>query len=166
MSRLIALPMRVAVMTAVVASVAVGQPALEPPSPPIIELRLASDKLAPGFDVRRDIGHGEQPNVFFLAPDPVVSDADVVRARARRAPDGLVVELEVSDAAAARLRETTATHVGRYLAVLANGRLAAASSIMQSVPTRNTMNVGLSLPPAAADSVRSRVAARWPRSGR
>ena len=163
MSRLLTLSMRAAVLTAVISCAGIGQPAPPGPvPPPILELRLASDKQAPGFSVRRELASGDQPSVFFLASDNVVSDADIVRARTRPAPDGIEVEVQLSDAAAARLRETTANNIGKYLAVLANGRLTAPATIMGSVPTRNTVTLGLNLPATAADSVRSRVAARWP----
>ena len=103
-----------------------------------------------------------QPGVLYLDSAIVVSDADLVRARARPTPDRLVVDVELSDAAAARLRETSGNSVGKYMAVLAHGRFAGAATIMGSIPRGNSMTVGLTLPAAAADSVRSRVAARWP----
>jgi preprotein translocase subunit SecD len=163
MSRLVALPVCAAVLTVAISCAGIAQ--ANPPgpvSPPILELRLASDKPAPGFSAQRNFESRDQPAVLYLDSTVVVSDADLVRARTRSAPDGLVMELTLSDAAAARLRETTANSIGKYMAVLAHGTFAGAATIMTSIPTRTSVNVGLTLPVAAADTVRSRVAARWP----
>lgn len=167
MSRLVTVPLRAAVLTAVISCAGISQPAPSGPvSPPILEVRLASDKPAPGFSVRQDQESSDQPSVLFLASDNVVSDADIVRARTRPAPDGIVVRIQLSDAAAARLREITASNIGKYMAIVGHGRFAGAATIMASIPRGNSVTVGLTLPAAAADSVRSRVAARWPAPSR
>src|SRR5215207_10725013 len=123
MSRLGTAPVRAAVLTAMISCAGLGQPTpAGPVPPPILELRLASDKLAPGFSVRRDQESGDQPSVLFLAADDLVSDADLVRVCAKSATDGLVVRIQLSDAAAARLREASASNIGKYMAVFAHGR--------------------------------------------
>jgi preprotein translocase subunit SecD len=163
MSRLVSVSLRAAVLTAVISVAGIAQPAPPTPaSPPILELRLASATPAPGFSVRRDQESGDQPTVLYLASDNVVSDADLVRARARPAPDGIVVEIQLSDVAAARLREIAANNIGKYMAVFGQGRLAGSATIMAPIPRGNRVTVGLTLPAAAADSLRSRIAARWP----
>jgi preprotein translocase subunit SecD len=135
-----------------------GAPAL----PPILELRLASATPAPGFTTRHESPGGDQPKVLFLAPRSLVSDTDLVRARTSPAAEGIVVEIAVSDAAAARLREATGNNIGKYVATFARGRFGGAAVIMNAIPRGNTATVALTLTPAAADSVRSLVAARWP----
>jgi hypothetical protein len=131
-------------------------------SPPIIDLRLASANPMSGFSAMQGIGGIDELSVVYLAPAAVVSDEDVMKARTRPATDGLVLEILLSNEAAARLRQTTATNIRLYLAVLANGRLAGTAIIMESIPKGNRVTVGLTLSPAVAEAVRARVAARWP----
>lgn len=166
MSQFPVLLLRAAVLMLMTTHAAGAQPTSSKAAPPpIIELRLASSSRASGFTLRRELPSGDQPRVLFLAAGTVVADADLVRARTRPAPDGIVVEIVLSDAGATRLREATARNIGKYMAILAHGRFAGSAIIMASIPRGNRVSIGLTLPPAAADSVRSHVAARWPGPG-
>jgi preprotein translocase subunit SecD len=111
--------------------------------------------------VRHEQSTSDQPKVLFLASGNIVSDMDLVRARTRPAPDGIVVEIVLSDAAAARLRQVTANNIGKYLTIFSYGRFAGSATIMGAVPRGNKVTVGLTLPPTTADSVRSAIATRW-----
>jgi hypothetical protein len=131
-------------------------------SPPIIDVRVASTKFTSGFTGMPSVGDSTVPRTLYLAPATIVSDEDVLKVRTGPATDGLVLEIVLSSEAAARLRQTTATNIGQYLAVLANGRLAAAAIIMASIPTGSRVSIGLILPPDAAVTMRALVLARWP----
>ena len=134
----------------------------EPVSPQVLDVRLASDKAAPGFQVRQHFSVDGQSREFFLESKSVLSDQDITRARTKPTADGMVVEVLLTAAAAARLRETTANNIGKYMAVLAHGRLASAATIQSTIPRADQLTIGLTIPAALADTVRSRVAARWP----
>lgn len=163
MSRLSGVPVRAVVLTAVISCAGLAQAnAPRPASTPVLAVRLASDKPAPGFSERRDVKGGDQPSVLFLSSKSVISDVDMLHARATAARNGLVVEIMLSNSAALHVRETTASNIGKYMAILADGRLAGSATIMSPVPRTNRLTVGLTLPAEAADSVRSLIEARWP----
>jgi preprotein translocase subunit SecD len=146
---------------------AVAQPVrAQGASPPLLEFRLAAATPGAGLTDRHEWHSGGQAGVLFVAPTGVVSDTDVVRARTSPAPDGIIVEIVLSESAAARLREATANNVGKRIAIFARGRFAGAPVVATSIPKGTSATVGLTLPPAAADSLRALVAARWPPRGR
>jgi preprotein translocase subunit SecD len=152
----------VALSSAAVAQGVRGQAAL----PPLLEFRLADATQGPGLTERHESHRDDQPRVLFVASTAVVSDTDLVGARTSPARDGLVVEITLSEAAAARMRAATANNPGKYLAVFARGRLSGAAVVATTIPLRTSATVGLTLPPAAADSLRRLVADRWPARGR
>lgn len=162
MTRLVAVCARAALLAVVVSATSIGQTSSPQSSAsPILELRLADTMSGPGFSVRRELEGVGRPNVFYLASEGVVGDADIAHARTRQTADGIAVEIRLSESAAARLRETTASNIGKYLAVIVRGRLMEPAPIVGAVPRGNALTVGVQLARAEADSVRSRIASRW-----
>lgn len=132
---------------------------------PRIEIRLADIKESPGFRRRPERLAALPRNAdVFLDTTNVVSHRDIREARTHVTPDGLGLDVILSEAAATRLRETTGRNVGRYIAVVVNGRLALAALIMGATPAPGTRNLSISLelPPGHAQELRADVAARWP----
>lgn len=163
MSRFVMLQVHATVLAAAFSSSALSQGSAAPSArPPVLEVRLASSSPVLGYQLMPTASGAFVDSVVYLAPASVISDVDVARARTKPAADGLVVEILLSDVAATRLRETTGNSIGQHLAVLANGELAAKSIIMSAIPRGNRLTLGLLLAPDGADSVRARIAARWP----
>ena len=133
-----------------------------PPAPPIIDVRLASEQPAPGFAERRELDVADGPRAIYLASVSVITDADVTRARTRPQPSGLVLEITLADSTARRVHEVTANNIGKHMAVLLNGRMNGPPPRIMAGVRANRLSLALTLSPAAADSVRSLVAARWP----
>lgn len=133
-----------------------------PTTDPIVELRLAREREAPGFTIRQQVLEDGRPRELFLAGEVAPGEADITRARTRPAPDGLVLEVVLTDAAAARLRMLTGNNIGKYMAVSADGQPAGAATILQAIPGGNRMSIGLTLPSGSVDTIRAQVAARWP----
>ena len=84
------------------------------------EIRLAEDQPAPGL---RETRVGESEQVVYLHTATVVTNDDVERSRVvpgdRPEDYGVVVELNA--AGAQKMREATAGHIGRPMAVLVDG---------------------------------------------
>jgi len=160
-------PLQAVALTVLMNCAAPGKTStLETSAPPILQIRLASDTPTPGFDVRDQFNVDGRPVQVFLTKTNVVSDPDIIRARTRPGPDGIIVQIVLTDEGADRLRAATAANIGKLMAVIAHGRLAAAATIVQSIATGNSVSLGLSLTAEVADSVRSRVAMRWPQAPR
>ena len=98
---------------------------------------------------------------FYLADTALVSDDDIITARTdTSARNGLVLEIRLKPAAAARFQEFTEHNIGGRLAVLLNGQLSGTlPRILDPISTPRLTLVGL--PPGEAQRFAAPVAARW-----
>jgi hypothetical protein len=88
-----------------------------------IEFRLAEHEPADGLVEARI---GDTSDTVFLHPRPLVTNRDIVEARAVLKGDVPAIEVEFASEVHAKLRAATHAHVGRPLAVLIDGRVVAA----------------------------------------
>lgn len=132
-----------------------------PDGNPLIELRLAATERA--ADRTRVEVDGA---TLYLHPTPVLSDPDIMAARARatRDPDGplLLLDLRIKRAAGARLQETMQNAIGTRMAMLFNSAVVAAPVIRTPVGADTAMQLQMRVadPALAVELVR----ARWPES--
>jgi preprotein translocase subunit SecD len=127
---------------------------------PIIELRFAHDAPAPGLTYMESVSGKRR---VYVEEGNIVSDDGIRRVHAKPTADGLVLDVQFSQEAGARLVDATSRADGRQIAVLINSRLVAAVPVANAFPigTRR-ITIGLELPTSAAAATAARIAARWP----
>ena len=85
------------------------------------EVRLAEDQPVSGLIVARLPDSGR---VIYLHPEIVVSNDDIAQSWVSQdGPDRFGVAVELLPSGADRMRQATATHVGRPVAILIDGRI-------------------------------------------
>lgn len=124
---------------------------------PFIRIRLAQEAEAPGSRRMEQVGSGQ---AYFIAAEDVITDEHIQTARAIETATGLNVNIRLTDEGTARLRETTARHMGERLALLVGSRLMSAPVIRAELGSP-TATMGLTLPPDEARSVAAAIAARF-----
>jgi hypothetical protein len=156
------------VLFAIVQSSCVRQNAtVPPPTPaPFVEMRLASTGPRPGYTLRaEELGEG-MPRRIYEGPS-IITDADFVNIRSRpiRDSSGIDIQLMLSGEAATRMRETLARHLREYAVILIDGKLEAASLIVEAIPGpgNNVLSMQLERSRRTTDSLQARIVARWPR---
>ena len=87
------------------------------------ELRLAEPKPSPGLTA---VKRGDSPDTIYVSATPVVTNEDIVGARVVDVDGRFAIGLEFTSKAAERLRAATASHVGKPIAIMINGRVASA----------------------------------------
>lgn len=98
------------------------------------EVRLAEEHAAPGL---REARVGESDRVIYLHQDLVISNVDI--RESRRVPGDDPTEFHVAvrftAAGAQKMREATASHIGRPLAILIDGSVVAAPVLRGPIGT-------------------------------
>jgi preprotein translocase subunit SecD len=83
------------------------------------EVRLAEDRPIPGLVVGQVVDSGR---VIYLHPEVVVSNEDIAQSWVvQDGPDQFGVSVQFLPSGAERMKQATATHVGRPVAILING---------------------------------------------
>lgn len=102
-----------------------------------------------------------ESSMLHLDPQPAVSDRDIVSARLSEGPNQVILALELTADAAARMGRVTSTNIGSRMALLIDGQVISAVVIRSAgaVP-----HVEVAVPRAAADAARlsTRVHGKWP----
>lgn len=96
------------------------------------EVRLAEDAPGPGL---REAPVGTEPRVVYLHDRVVVSNDDIVTAQVvpGRDPDRYGIEIRLSAEGSERMRAATRTHLGRPMALLIDGLVAAAPTVRSEI---------------------------------
>ncbi len=95
------------------------------------EVRLAEYTPVPGLQVARVSGDSR---LVYLHPELVVGNDDVARAWVvEDGVSGFAIEVELHGAGADRMRQATANHVGRPIAILLDGAVAMAPTLRSPI---------------------------------
>jgi len=95
------------------------------------EVRLAEAQPAPGLIVAR-VAYSEE--LVYLHPDPIVANDDIAQSWVLEdAPDRFGVSVHFLEAGAQRMRQATANHVGRPVAILIDGEVVTAPILRSAI---------------------------------
>jgi hypothetical protein len=140
--------------------------------PVSLELRLAEGSPGPGLVPAAVYGQGKtvylHPEVQLAKPDIVRVEAkpDIVRVEAvkTRIGQGLILQIWLTRAGAARLKEATGSHIGDSLAVLIHSVVMAVPVIQQAIggDPKLPIDMGVPLEPKEAQQLAASVSKTWP----
>jgi hypothetical protein len=124
-----------AVGIAVVSMGALGQIWMHGTTPVLaavqFEVRLAEEKPVPGLVVAQVPDSGR---LIYLHPEIVVSNDDIAQSWvSQESPDGYSVAVQFLPSGAERMRQATANHVGRLVAILINGNVVIAPVVRSPI---------------------------------
>lgn len=96
------------------------------------EVRLAEDQPAPGLREAKVAGSNRS---VYLYDSVIVSNGDIASARAvpGSGPSDYSVNIEFNTAGAARMHDATASHVGKLIAILLDGRVVMAPTLRSPI---------------------------------
>lgn len=95
------------------------------------EVRLAEDRPIPGLVVAQGADSGR---VIYLHPEIVVNNDDIAQSWVfQDGPDRFGVSVQFLPAGAERMRQATATHVGRPMAILIDGAVVMAPVVRSPI---------------------------------
>jgi SecD-like export protein len=96
------------------------------------EVRLAEDQPAPGL---RTAAVGNSNRTIYLHPEIVVTNSDIERSSviAGDAPARFWIDVRLNAAGAAKMREATANHLGKPVAILINGDVVTAPTLKSPI---------------------------------
>jgi preprotein translocase subunit SecD len=96
------------------------------------EVRLAEDQPAPGL---RTAAVGNSNRTIYLHPEIVVTNNDIERSRviAGDAPARFWIDVRLNAAGAAKMRQATANHLGKPVAILINGDVVTAPTLKSPI---------------------------------
>lgn len=102
------------------------------------EVRLAETQPVAGLIVGRVAGSGR---VIYLHPEMIVTNDDIAQSWVRQDdPDHFSVSVEFLEAGAQRMRQATATHVGRPVAILIDGKVVTAPVVRSTISNSAWIN--------------------------
>ena len=131
--------------------------------PVSLELRLAEGSPAPGLVPAAVYGQGK---TVYLHPEPELSNTDIVRVEAvkTRIGKGLILQIWLTRAGAARIKEATSRHIGDSLAVLIDTVVMAVPVIQQAIGSDPELpiDIGVPLEPKEAQQLAASVSQTWP----
>ena len=98
------------------------------------EIRLAEERPAPGLREAKVSGSGRS---IYLHAETIVTNSDIAEARVvpGDGPAQYYVDVKFNAAGAEKMRGATENHIGKHLAMLVNGEVAAAPVIRTAVST-------------------------------
>jgi preprotein translocase subunit SecD len=96
------------------------------------EVRLAEDQPAPGL---RTAAVGNSNRTIYLHPEIVVTNNDIERSSviAGDAPARFWIDVRLNAAGAAKMRQATANHLGKPVAILINGDVVTAPTLKSPI---------------------------------
>jgi hypothetical protein len=95
------------------------------------EVRLAEAQPAPGLIVARAT---DPARLLYLHPEAIVTNDDVARSfLLPDGPDRFSISVEFFDPGAARMRQATANHIGRPVAILIDGEVVMAPFVRSPI---------------------------------
>ena len=131
--------------------------------PVSLELRLAEGSPGPGLVPAAVYGQGK---TVYLHPEAQLSNSDISRVEAvkTRIGKGLILQVWLTRAGAARIKEATGRHIGDSLAVLIDTVVMAVPLIQQAIGSnpRLPIDIGLPLEPKEAQQLAASVSKTWP----
>ena len=102
------------------------------------EVRLAETRPAPGLIVARV---SEPGGSLYLHPELIVTNDDISQSWITQdGPDRFAVSVQLLDPGAQRMRQATAAHLGRPLAILIDGEVVAAPVVRSPVGASATIS--------------------------
>jgi hypothetical protein len=97
-----------------------------------LEVRLAETQPAPGLIVARAAFDSER--LLYLHPEPIVTNDDIAQSWVTEdEPDRFGVSVHFLEAGAQRMRQATANHVGRPVAILIDGVVVTAPTVRSAI---------------------------------
>jgi hypothetical protein len=131
--------------------------------PVSLELRLAEGSPGPGLVPATVYGQGK---TVYLHPEVQLAKPDIVRVEAvkTRIGQGLILQIWLTRAGAARLKEATGSHIGDSLAVLIHSVVMAVPVIQQAIggDPKLPIDMGVPLEPKEAQQLAASVSKTWP----
>lgn len=95
------------------------------------EVRLAETQPVPGLIVARVVDSGR---TIYLHPEMIVTNDDIAQSWVLQdGPDRFGVSVELLEAGAQRMRQATAAHLGRPVAILIDGEVVAAPVLRAAI---------------------------------
>ena len=126
------------------------------PSHPIIELRIAQTRAAPGYAPRQ-----VADTTFYVSDSILVSDSDIEHADTSWWEGRLVVPIRLTPRAAKRLADATKNHIGDRMAMFLDGEFTGEALIVMPINGRTLELEGIG-PPTPVDRIAAEILARWP----
>ncbi|MEO8089361.1 MAG: hypothetical protein ABI703_03585 [Gemmatimonadales bacterium] len=131
--------------------------------PVSLELRLAQGAPGPGLRPAAVYGQGK---TIYLHPEAQLSHKDIARVEAvkTRIGQGLILQVWLTRAGAARVREATGRHIGDSIAVLIDSVVMAVPVIQQAMggDPNLPIDVGVPIEPKEAQQLAASVSKTWP----
>jgi SecD-like export protein len=131
--------------------------------PVTLELRLVEGAPGPGLVPAAVYGQGK---TVYLHPEAQVSNSDIARVEAvqTRIGKGVILQVWLKRAGAARLKEVTGKHVGDSLAVVIDSVVVSVPIIQQAIGGDPNLpsDVGVPLEPKEAQQLAAAVGKTWP----
>jgi preprotein translocase subunit SecD len=131
--------------------------------PVSLELRLAEGSPGPGLVPAAVYGQGK---TVYLHPEAQLSNSDIARVEAvkTRIGKGLILQVWLTRAGAARIKQATGRHIGDSLAVLIDSVVVAVPLIQQAIggDPKLPNDIGVPLEPKEAQQLAAAVAKTWP----
>jgi preprotein translocase subunit SecD len=131
--------------------------------PVALELRVAESSEGPGLIPSVVYGQGK---TVYLHPQPLLSNQDIARVEAvkTRIGTGLILQVWLTKAGAARVRQATGRHIGDSLAVLIDSVVVSVPVIQQPIggDPKLPNDIGVPLQPKEAQLLAAAVSKTWP----
>ena len=131
--------------------------------PVSLELRVAEGAAGPGLVPASVYGQGK---TVYLRPEAPLSNKDIARVEAlkTRIGQGLILQVWLTKAGAARVKEATGRHIGDSLAVLIDSVVVAVPVIQQAIggDPKLPNDIGVPLEPKEAQQLAAAVSKTWP----
>ena len=120
------------------------------------EVRLAEAQPAPGLLVARVSG---SERLVYLHPEPIVTNDDIAQSWVLEdGPDRFGISVHFLEAGAHRMRQATANHIGRPVAILIDGEVVTAPVVRSVIGDSAVINGDYSR--AEAERIRNGIAMR------
>lgn len=145
-----------ATAAAIIAACGSGPAQIPVGAPAIMEFRLVHPEQKTG-----SIPVEFQSSLLHIDAQPVVSDPDIVSVHPLERPDQIILSLELTADAAARMGRVTSENIGSLMALLIDGQVISTAVIQSEVALPNAQ-VAVPRPVAEAARLSSRVRAKWP----
>ncbi|MEP7227204.1 MAG: hypothetical protein ABI785_07570 [Gemmatimonadales bacterium] len=131
--------------------------------PVSLELRLAESSPGPGLVSTPVYGQGK---TVYVHPEAQLSNKDIARAEAvkTRIGQGVILQVWLTRAGAARIKEATGRHIGDSLAVLIDSVVVAVPVIQEAMggDPKQPMDIGIPLEAKEVQQLAAAVSRTWP----
>jgi preprotein translocase subunit SecD len=146
----------VTVLSVAVAACGVAEPGTDPDTESLLEVRLASLDSVRGF--HSVMFEGE---VLYLAPEPVLSDADWLSVQPVVRENAVILSVQCTDEAANRMRIVTQEHIDKPVATLWRSEVRTVAIVRNAVSC-SPATIALPFKEGEAETIAETVRQRWP----